>query len=150
MGFAPGDRVHLPGLGTGVVREARSGRRYVLDVNGRSVVAREGDLQPANTLRRRRAMATASTARQDEEPARARREAASLDLHGKTVAESLDALDAFINDALLDGCREVRIIHGVSGGKVKRAVHQRLRQVAAVRSFRIDPLNAGATIVTFA
>jgi DNA mismatch repair protein MutS2 len=74
----------------------------------------------------------------------------SLDLHGQTVAEALNAVEAFVNDVLLDGHHEVRIIHGRGGGKVKTAVHRYLRELAAVASYRIDPNNAGVTIVTFA
>lgn len=70
-----------------------------------------------------------------------------LDLHGKTVLEALDALDAFLNDALLDGCDDVQVIHGRSGGKVKAAVHARLAQLPSVRAFRLDPTNPGVTVV---
>jgi DNA mismatch repair protein MutS2 len=72
-----------------------------------------------------------------------------LDLHGKTTAEALEALDAFLNDALLAGGGDARIIHGRSGGRLKAAVHARLRQVVSVRGFRLDPRNPGVTIVRF-
>jgi DNA mismatch repair protein MutS2 len=73
----------------------------------------------------------------------------SLDLHGKTVEEAIAVLDAFVSDALLGGAAEVRIIHGRSGGKLKAAVHGRLRAITAVRSFRVDPQNEGVTIAVF-
>jgi DNA mismatch repair protein MutS2 len=73
----------------------------------------------------------------------------SVDLHGLTTVEALDALDAFLNDALLAAATEARVIHGRSGGVVRAAVHARLSQLTSVRSFRIDPRNAGVTIVTF-
>ena len=68
---------------------------------------------------------------------------ASLDLHGKTVDEALEALDTFLNDAILDGRDEVHIVHGRSGGRLKAAVHARLAQLASARAFRIDPANPG-------
>jgi DNA mismatch repair protein MutS2 len=64
-----------------------------------------------------------------------------------TRADALDALDAFLNDALLAGAAEVRVIHGRSGGKLKAAVDARLRQLPSIRGFRVDPRNAGVTIV---
>src|SRR5213083_1168779 len=67
-----------------------------------------------------------------------------LDLHGHTVEEAIAALDAFINDALLASASEVRVIHGRSGGRVKQAVHARLRELP-VRSVRLDPRNPGVT-----
>ena len=147
MAFAPGDRVHLAGLGTGVVRQVRGGGRYAIEIKGRMVVAPESQLELASGDAPRR---------QAESPRPAPRAAvhtpaaASLDLHGKTVAESLDALDAFVNDALLSGHHEVRIIHGRSGGSVKTAAHRYLKRIAAVEHFRLDPHNPGVTIVTFA
>jgi dsDNA-specific endonuclease/ATPase MutS2 len=42
----------------------------------------------------------------------------------------------------------VRFIHGRSGGRLRGALHGRLRQIAAVREFRLDPRNPGVTIVS--
>jgi DNA-nicking Smr family endonuclease len=36
-------------------------------------------------------------------------------LHGKTVDEALADVERFVNDALLDGHGEVRVIHGRAG-----------------------------------
>jgi len=72
----------------------------------------------------------------------------SLDLHGHTVEEAMEVLVTFINDALLRGAAEVRIIHGRSGGRIKAAVHKQLKQIATIRHFGVDPANAGVTIVT--
>ena len=148
MAFLAGDRVHLAGLGTGTVREVRSGGRYAIDLKGRMVIAREGDLEAAEPPRRSRRPHSEGAAPVDD-PLPATRTSPSLDLHGKTTAEAIDALDGFISDALLAGHADVRVIHGVSGGKVKAAVHQRLRQLTSIRAFHIDPRNAGVTIVSF-
>ena len=75
--------------------------------------------------------------------------AASLDLHGKTVVEAMAELDEFLNDALLASLPEVRVIHGRSGGRIRSAVHARLRQLPPVRSFGVDPRNPGVTLVRF-
>ena len=73
----------------------------------------------------------------------------SIDLHGKTVGDALEALELFINDALLSGSEEVRVIHGRSGGRIKAAVQHYLRQLPAIATARLDPHNPGVTIVTF-
>jgi DNA mismatch repair protein MutS2 len=148
MLFAPGDRVHLTSIGTGVVREARNGGRYLIEIKGRTLVVEGSELQPAAPERQSR-----RRSREKSEPAAAASSDAagrspSLDLHGHTIAEALEALDAFLNDALLEGRPEVRVIHGRSGGAVKAAVHKRLGQLPPVRSFRIDPRNPGVTIVS--
>jgi dsDNA-specific endonuclease/ATPase MutS2 len=49
---------------------------------------------------------------------------------------------------MLADVAEAQIIHGRSGGRLKAAVHARLKRLASVRSYRVDPANPGVTIVT--
>lgn len=148
LAFAPGDEVHVAALGTGIVREVRNGGRYLVELKGRSLVALESQLTAVDQKKRRHKAANPSHAGGTESPARSH-VSTTLDLHGKTVDEAVAALDGFLNDALLAGHAEVRLIHGRSGGRLKSAVHARLKQLAVARSFRIDPANPGVTIVTF-
>ena len=145
--FRPGDLVHVAVLGKGIVREVRNGDRYLVDVKGRALVA-TGDqliLQDAPRKRSRaKPQATSNPTPQHEVP---RSDSASLDLHGHTVAEALDAVGAFLNDALLAGVSEARIIHGRSGGKIRSALHAQLGRMPSIRKFRLDPANPGVTIV---
>ena len=149
MAFAPGDRVHLAGIGTGTVREARSGDRYAVNIKGRVVVAAGRDLEAAAPGRDSRTLPSLGTPG-DDEARPAPSSSRSIDLHGKTVAESVAMVEAFIDDALREGQHEVRIIHGKGSGRVKAAVHHYLRQLSVIAAFRVDPDNPGSTIVTFA
>jgi DNA mismatch repair protein MutS2 len=147
--FAPGDRVHIVSLGTGVVREARNGGRYLIEIKGRTMVVAGSQLKAAEAEGKSRRKKPDVSAGKESDPASASsRGSASLDLHGKTVEETIDALDVFLNDACLDGRHEVRVIHGRGGGRLKAAVHKRLGQHASVRAFRLDPANPGVTIVS--
>jgi dsDNA-specific endonuclease/ATPase MutS2 len=159
MTFLPGARVHLAGLGTGTIREVRSGGRYAVEIKGRLVIAAAGDLELADPPSRRREQTRERALRTRPHPPAPPRTRAhppapsrtrSLDLHGKTAAEARDALDAFVNDALLENCAQVRVIHGRGGGRLKAAVHHYLRGLPAIASFRLDPQNPGVTIVSFA
>ena len=146
MAFAPGDRVHIARLGTGVVREARNGDRYVIELKGRTMIVEAAQMEraePERTKSRRKPEPSESPEAEGALPA-----SASLDLHGKTVGEALAAIDEFLNEALLASHAEVRIIHGWSGGRIRDAVHTRLRELPPVRSFRVDPRNPGVTIAT--
>ena len=146
--FAPGDRVHVAALGTGVVREVRNGGRFLIELKGRSILVAASDLKPAQPARGGAPVARSPQHIARERVARSTQHVARvLDLHGNTTAEAIDALDAFLNDALLAGAGEMRIIHGRSGGKLKAAVHTRLRQLPSIRGFRMDPRNPGVTIV---
>lgn len=143
--FVAGDRVHVATLGTGIVRDVRNGGRYLIELKGRSIVVAGSQLEPAPE---RRATKRPEAKTSAPDPAEATSSPSrALDLHGKTVLEAVEALDAFLNDALLEGCADVRVIHGRSGGKVKAAVHGRLAQLPSVRAFRLDPTNPGVTLV---
>lgn len=145
--FTVGDRVHLPNIGTGTVREVRNRGIYVVEIKGRMIVARGGELTAAEVGRRRSATATTHSAARDETVSGAH-SPAEIDLHGLTAADAVAALDEFLSNAILAGHGEVRVIHGRSGGRLKSAVHQRLRALSSVRSFRLDLRNPGVTIVS--
>jgi DNA mismatch repair protein MutS2 len=148
VGFSPGDRVHIPGIGTGVVREVRNASRYLVEIRGRTMLAAAAQLSAADEKPgRARARGGVPIPVPDAEDQPASR-APSLDLHGRTVVEAIEALETFLNDALLEGHPTVHVIHGRSGGRVRAAVHARLARLSSVRGFRLDPRNPGATIVT--
>ena len=150
MPFTVGDRVHLASLGTGVVLEVRNAGRYLVEIKGRAVEARLAQLTPApaeGKARRRRPGALEPTTAAPAAPS-PRGTPASIDLHGHVVETAIEALDAFLNQALMAGLAEVRVVHGRSGGRLKAAVHARLRAVPVVRAFRVDQRNPGVTIVS--
>lgn len=148
MTFAPGDEVHVAALGKGVVREVRNGGRYLVELKGRSIVAAEAQLSAVSPRKRGASSdAPASKTSAPDGPIRSYA-STSLDLHGMTVEEAVAALDSFLNDAILAGHAEVRVIHGRSGGRLKAAAQARLKQLPVVRAFRLDPVNPGVTIVT--
>lgn len=70
-----------------------------------------------------------------------------IDFHGLTVAEALERIEQALNDAFMANTARLRLIHGRSGGRIRAALHDRLRQIAAVRRFHLDPRNPGVTIV---
>ena len=148
MRFAAGDPVHVRLLGKGVVREARNGGKYLVEIKGTSLVVVGDQLEAIDRLKAPR--------KQPREPAAPIDERSTpagvvpvIDLHGMTTIEAEQAVEQFINDALLEGAREAHVIHGRSGGRLKSAVHARLRQLPPVRGYKLDPRNAGVTIVTF-
>lgn len=147
MAFSPGDSVHVASLGKGVVREARSRDRYVVELKGRLLTVDAAQLTRIGERRtRQRGSLDAASSVGPDVPTRAHAPA-SIDLHGLTSDEAIKALDAFLNDAILAGLPEVRVIHGRSGGRLKAAVHTRLKSLAVVRGVRGDPANPGVTLV---
>lgn len=144
--FRAGDAVQTP-LGKGVVREARNNGRLIVEIRGRAVVLEETTvtlLDPRKDPAAKRKAAPATIA---AEPPPGRR-AADVDLHGLTVEEALARAEQALNDALLADCPELRLIHGRSGGRIRAALHRRLRDIPTVRAIRLDPANPGVTIVS--
>lgn len=144
--FRAGDAVQTA-LGKGVVREARSGGRLLIDVKGRSVVFDDAAVAPLGDQRRRRAKDTAPTEAASAPSTDRSAVVREVDLHGLTVEDALARAEQALNDALLADASELRLIHGRSGGRIRAALHRRLGEIAAVRAFRLDPRNPGVTVV---
>ncbi|MFN2447739.1 MAG: Smr/MutS family protein [Vicinamibacterales bacterium] len=143
----PGDRVHVAGFGSGVVQEIRNGGRCVVAIKGRAMVVSASQLSLAPAAAKGRATPPVEEAPREESSRRAG--TLSLDLHGHTVEAAMEALDRFVSDALLAGAEHAVVIHGRSGGRIKAAVHARLKEVPSVKRFFLDPRNAGVTLMVF-
>ena len=171
--FAPGDFVHTP-LGKGLVLEVRN-RTVLVRVQARAVLLDAGDITagaaasatrataPKNApaheatvsaaVSARRASVRRNASARAAGPAagRARDPAcATLDVHGLTVDQALDAIDAALSDAMLRDVDQLRVIHGRSSGRIRDALHRHLRGLPAVRKAHLDPANAGVTIIVLA
>jgi DNA mismatch repair protein MutS2 len=131
-------------LGKGTIQEVRNNGDLLVAIRQRTVVFAANAVSPLATPSRTAAPAIGTTADDDRDPG----VTPEIDLHGLTVEEALIRIDETLNAALLAGGRQIRFIHGRSGGRLRGALHQRLRAVGAIKSFRLDPRNAGVTIVT--
>jgi len=72
----------------------------------------------------------------------------SLDLRGKRVSEALPQLEQFIDDALLVGTQELRIVHGKGDGVLRNLVRQELRKFKQVSHFEDEHADRGGPGVT--
>ena len=77
---------------------------------------------------------------------------AELDLRGTRVEEALNRLEPFLDQALLNGCSQVRIIHGMGTGALRAAVRERLGGHPAVSRWSPEEGRTadGATIAELA
>lgn len=72
----------------------------------------------------------------------------SLNLIGKTVDEAMPELDKYLDDAYLAHLNQVTIIHGRGTGKLRTAVHNKLKKCRYVKSYRLGAFGEGETGVT--
>jgi DNA mismatch repair protein MutS2 len=75
----------------------------------------------------------------------------TLDLRGKRGEEVYGMLDHYLNDALLTGATEVKILHGKGDGILRNLVREQLRRYPQVRKFEdehADRGGAGITVVS--
>jgi DNA mismatch repair protein MutS2 len=73
-----------------------------------------------------------------------------LNLLGKRASEIEGLLDAYINDAFMTNCSEIRIIHGIGTGTVRKIVRELLASHPLVKCYRPGKHgegSEGATIV---
>lgn len=73
----------------------------------------------------------------------------SLDLHGLTSKEAMEALLKFISDAILSEHPQVSVIHGHGSGTIKRMVQNTLAEMECVASFRHPINNSAETKIYF-
>ena len=71
-----------------------------------------------------------------------------INLLGKTVSEAVQEVDMFLDQAVLSGLDEVKIIHGIGTGKLKEGIRNHLRTHKNVAEFRSGRYGEGETGVT--
>ena len=72
-------------------------------------------------------------------------------LIGLHVDEAMEKLDSYMDQASLNGLKSFRVIHGDGTGRLRKAVHERLKRDSGVKEFRLgmpQEGGTGATIVT--
>ena len=65
-----------------------------------------------------------------------------------TVDEALLKLDKYLNDALMAGLYQVRVIHGKGAGTLRQVVHRQLAKHPLVKSYRAGGYGEGGLGVT--
>ncbi|SFC10509.1 endonuclease MutS2 [Butyrivibrio sp. YAB3001] len=75
-----------------------------------------------------------------------------INLIGKNSDDAISALDKYLDDAYMSHLNTVRVVHGKGSGILRQAVHNYLKGVPYVKSFKLGEFgegDAGVTIVTF-
>lgn len=124
-----------------------SGKKAVLNVNGRRITVDLRDLQPLAAAAAPKGSGSVQAPSSGNDAVAV---TAELNLIGQRVDEALDESDRFLDRALLEGKQAVRIIHGFGTGKLRQAVRDYLRKHPAVKSWRPGGENEGGDGATIA
>jgi len=73
-----------------------------------------------------------------------------VDLRGMQVSEALEVLDKYLDDVMLAGLKQVRIIHGKGTFVLRNAVKEHLKSLRAVKEYRDGDYHEGGIGVTVA
>ena len=69
---------------------------------------------------------------------------------GKRVDEALQIVEKYLDDAILRGMHEVRIVHGKGSGALRTAIHEMFKSHSAIDSYRLGQYGEGEWGVTIA
>ena len=72
----------------------------------------------------------------------------TLDIRGKRVDEVLPLLDRFLDDAILLGQGELKILHGKGEGVLRKVVRERLKSVQQIASIGDEHIERGGDGIT--
>jgi DNA mismatch repair protein MutS2 len=141
----PGDTVEVAGSGI---------RGELLDVTGERARIRRGGMRfevPSRQLRvvdagapRERVHVTLAP------PVAPEGDETELNLTGLRVGDAVDSLARFLDRAVRTGVDEVRVVHGLGTGALRRAVHQFLATSPYCAKYREAELDRGGAAVTIA
>lgn len=75
-----------------------------------------------------------------------------LDIRGERLADALEKVTRYVDDAIMLNIRSVRIIHGKGTGVLREEIQKLLRTMPGVESAKDEHIQfggAGVTVVTF-
>lgn len=73
-----------------------------------------------------------------------------INLIGKTSDEAIALLDKYLDDAYIAHLSSVRIVHGKGTGALRKAVHNHLKRMSTIKSYRLAEFGEGDAGVTIA
>jgi len=154
--LCPGDEVEIVALGQrGRILERSGADEFVVSIGLMRVNAKRDSIRRLHSGGddRRKAITSGSdsvTVRMESD--KARTIPTELDLRGMRVDEALEAVDKYLDDAVLSGLPRARIIHGKGTGALREAVRDQLRQdrrVAGTRPGEAGEGGDGVTVASF-
>ncbi len=139
--FSIGDFVFLKGMGaSGEIVEKLDADHYVVVTGDLRVKIHKRELKISE---RKPAMVKQVLGSSEERDVRF-----SLDLRGMYGDEAINAVEKFLDDAILTGAHRLELIHGKGTGALRRRVSDYLKSLPGIKSFKLGEWNQGGSGVT--
>ncbi len=71
-----------------------------------------------------------------------------LDIRGYTISDGLDFVQEFLDTALIQNVSDLTIVHGIGTGKLRQAVHQKLKEYKEISKIWHPPEEFGGQGIT--
>ncbi|MGH9862992.1 MAG: Smr/MutS family protein [Candidatus Acidiferrales bacterium] len=144
--LVPGTRVKLRGIARrGVVLTKLDADLFEVQIGSLRMKAKAGDVEAIE-----KAKGDSETRKSKLETRPQSSAVAELDLRGLRVEEAVEKADKFLDESVLTGHSEVRLIHGFGTGALKKALAEFLAQhphVDSTREAEREHGGAGVTVV---
>ena len=89
------------------------------------------------------------TIRESEEITKRRQNfSPTIDIRGERLEQALNIIISFIDDAIMVGVSEVRILHGKGNGILREEIRKYLKTIGGVTSFRDEHIEMGGSGIT--
>ena len=134
VAFSVGDEVKYHSQ-SGVIVAMKGKNEAIVEVNGMKVRVKTKHLKHTKIIKPK--------PRTDLNLNVTKKAGLKCDLHGKRADEACEILDAFLNDALINGWDEVVVYHGIGTGKLSYAVKEFLKTHPRVKKFEDAPQHMG-------
>ncbi len=134
IAFKVGDEVKYH-TQSGVIVAMKGKNEAIVEVNGMKVRVKTKHLKPTKIIKQKPCTDVSLNV--------TKKAGLKCDLHGMRAEEATEALDKFLNDALINGWDEVLVYHGIGTGKLSYAVKEFLKQHPRVKGFEDAPQHMG-------
>jgi DNA mismatch repair protein MutS2 len=145
---AVGDRVAVGPLGLeGVVQSVSDGSAEI-DVRGKHMRAKLTELRVVAAAPAAGSQQPANRVRVNVDLAPRTGSLTEINVIGSRSDEAVEKVERFLDDAVVNELKSVRIVHGYGTGQLRRSIGEFLRQHAFVQNFGPAPDNQGGGGVT--
>ena len=72
-----------------------------------------------------------------------------LDVRGYTISDAMDSVQEFMDKALIHNISDLKIIHGIGSGKLRKSIHSKLREYRDIKRIYHPDEEFGGEGVTY-